>query len=383
MKQLRKRSGKKSRVRKSGKKSHGVRKSGKKSRVRKSGKKSRVRRSGKKSHGVRRSGKKSRSVRRSKSKKSKKYKFFNLLTKKSKVPTPTQTPYEQLIDFLISTNQIDVDKFNKLDDFGKKLYLKYDLQNIEIKDSRQNIKDISVLQYLSEFTQFLHTIIIENQQIKDITPLKSILPQIRTLSLSNNKIKNIEVFRDIKANPDKYNSLTYIDLSNNQIQDITPLNNLGQEHVLWNLSNNNIKNVSNLVVNNMDDTSFINLNGNNFTIKDATVLKNKYMDATIYCDITKQELPSFKYLCEKIHENNDTYKNKSEMSEYIDKTCIVDCVKLFSQSSITREGLQLNYDKKLIKAIQTLNKTNVITRITPYYFRPLTIKVGNQIFTYD
>jgi Leucine-rich repeat (LRR) protein len=353
MKLLRKHSGKKSRVRKSGKKSR-VRHSGKKSRVRHSGKKSRVRHSGKKSR-----------VRKSKSKKSKKYKFLNLFTKKSKVPT--QTPYEQLIDFLTSTNQIDVDKFNELNDFDKKLYL----------------KDISVLQYLSEFTQYLRTIIIENQQIKDITPLKSILPQIKTLSLSNNKIQNIEVFRDVKANPEKIYSLTNIDLSNNQIQDITPLNNLGQEYVLWNLSNNNIKNVSNLVVNNIDNLSVINLNGNNFTINDATVLKNKYMNAIIHCDITKQELPPFRYLCEKIQENNYTYKRKSEMSGYIDKSCITDCVQLFSISYIPPEGLQLNYDKKLIKAIQTLNKTNVINRITANYNRPLTIKVGNQIFTYD
>ena len=108
MKQLRKRSGKKSRgvrhsgkksrvrrtvrhsekksrvrrtVRHSGKKSRGVRHSGKKSRVKHtvkhSGKKSRVRRT------VRHSGKKSR-VRRSKNKK---YKFFNLFSRKKSIPT--------------------------------------------------------------------------------------------------------------------------------------------------------------------------------------------------------------------------------------------------------------------------------------------------------
>jgi len=93
-----------------------------------------------------------------------------------------------------------------------------------------NISDVSGLLGIGSSLTYLD---LSNNNISDIRSLSS-LTGLQTLYLSTNQITNITPLIDLT-------SLTYLDLSNNQISDISPLNNQKLANLTYlNLDNNQI-----------------------------------------------------------------------------------------------------------------------------------------------
>lgn len=83
---------------------------------------------------------------------------------------------------------------------------------------------------------WLHSLILTNNQITDISLLKS-LPKLESLYLSSNQINNIEAVGFLK-------NLNFLDLNNNSVSDISPVKNLRLTYLY--LHQNNIESIPDL-----------------------------------------------------------------------------------------------------------------------------------------
>ncbi|MDZ4122128.1 MAG: leucine-rich repeat domain-containing protein, partial [Candidatus Cloacimonadaceae bacterium] len=93
---------------------------------------------------------------------------------------------------------------------------------------------ISYIGHLSNLTNLQYLILSQNQ-IEDISPLMNLV-NLHTLALSNNQITNI-------AHIENLSNLTYLELGGNHINDISPLANLANLYALY-LSGNQLSNIS-------------------------------------------------------------------------------------------------------------------------------------------
>ncbi len=119
-----------------------------------------------------------------------------------------------------------------------------------------DISNLEGLQYCEE----LIMIDLSYNDIEDISPLSG-LPKVDYLNLGNNSIKDISSLSG-------YTSILTLNLSNNKIEDISPLSELYSLAYLY-LRDNKIKDISSLIGLNL---SLLNLEGN--MIKDITPLED-------------------------------------------------------------------------------------------------------------
>ena len=153
----------------------------------------------------------------------------------------------------------------------------------ELDLSNLGISNIENLKYLAN----VRTINLSGNNITDISPLKEV-KDLYEINLNNNNIENTECIRD-------FFNVSTLCLANNKIKDITPLQDLRKAKVVYmgegiglfaggmepyrtltiDLSNNEIEDIS--VINNIVTLSTINLSGNKIT--DISSLSNYDFDA--------------------------------------------------------------------------------------------------------
>ncbi len=133
---------------------------------------------------------------------------------------------------------------------------------------RLTTKDIEVLKYCTN----LQALDLGHQAIDDISVIGDYLTDLRVLILADNKIKDITPLKNLKH-------LHYLELFVNKISDFSPLENLN-ELVDLNIGYNNVKDINQLLKFGNSVERFWLVNGG-ISEKERVILKNAYPNAKV------------------------------------------------------------------------------------------------------
>ena len=246
--------------------------------------------------------------------------------------------------------------------------LSKEVKNINLNGKKVNNFDLKFLS-LIHFKN-LEELDLGNNNISNIEPIENLSSNnLNKINLSNNQIKNIEPLKN-------FSNLKDINLSLNKIEDISPLNEIMNKNKLLekiNLNDNNIKNVEILKNNIPKSIKSIFIGGKNAIKEDFEEIKNilkKDIDYIIYL-INSNESRIRLFGEEFVKKNKEKFNiiindNKSELIEYYncEKDEKILKVQLIMIENITNMSDMFNGCSSLssldgISDLETRNVTNM------------------------
>ena len=250
----------------------------------------------------------------------------------------------------ISIDEIDLSN-NNIQDYSKLKEIK--LLSLILENN--NIQDITQFNEIN--TQFLN---LSNNKIIDISKYRN--ENVKTINLSNNP--NIKQYDSLKDTPNiiiKSNNITnakdlevltnvqYLDISNNIIQDITPLNNLEKLTQLY-LDGN--KNIIGTLSGNLEELSIKNCNLEEIDISKLSQLS--------YLDISQNNIDILNLLKKYDSEIYIMLENQNIKIEDLEKIINTDLTEKNQYINISNPTIEINittpYDLKNIKWLSEIKK---------------------------